>query len=75
MRKVYENVELIRRKKGITKKKMAENANISPMACCRLLSGESKMNPEILYNFSATLGISDINIFFDEKLTDSVISN
>ena len=62
------------KKKGITKKKIAQNANISSMACCRLLSGETKLSLEILYNFSNTLGITDINIFFDEKLTDSVIS-
>lgn len=33
VRHAYENVELIRKHKGITKKKMAENANISTMTC------------------------------------------
>lgn len=46
MRYIYENVELIRQNRGIPKKKLAENANISNMACTRMLSGQSKM-PQI----------------------------
>jgi transcriptional regulator with XRE-family HTH domain len=74
MRNVYENVELIRYKRGITKRKMASDAKISDMACTRLLSGESKMSVEILKSFAHTLGITDMNIFFDDSLTDSVIT-
>lgn len=73
MRSVYENVELIRKKKGITKKKLSENAGISQMACSRLLSGESKVTPEVLKSFAQTLGITDMNIFFNDELTDYVI--
>ncbi|WP_320957726.1 helix-turn-helix transcriptional regulator [Enterocloster asparagiformis] len=73
MRSVYENVELIREKRGITKKKLAENAGISQMACSRVLSGESKICADLLKNFAFTLGINDMNIFFNDELTDSVI--
>lgn len=74
MRQVFENVELIRYKRGITKKRMAQEAEISDMCCTRLLSGETKMPAEILRSFAFTLGVSDMNIFFDDKLTDSVIT-
>lgn len=74
MRKVYQNIEMIREHKGIAKKKLAENAAISQMSCSRLLSGETKINPEILKSFAVTLGIEDMNIFFNDKLTDTVIT-
>ena len=73
MRSVYENVELIRRSRGITKSKMAKEAQISNMNCVRYLKGQLRMPAEILRPFAASLYISDINIFFDDKLTDSVI--
>lgn len=72
MRNIYENVELIRKSRGIPKKKLAENASISNMTCTRMLSGQSKMPADILRSFAATLFIDDYNIFFDDKLTDSV---
>ncbi len=75
MRNIYENVELIRKSRGIPKKKLAENACISNMACTRMLSGQSKMPADILRSFAATLFIDDYNIFFDDKLTDLVMSN
>ncbi len=74
MRRVYENLELIRKYKGITKKKMAENANISTMTCTRLLSGKTNLSAELLRSFSSTLAVDDIDTFFDDNLTDSVIS-
>ena len=74
VRHAYENVELIRKHKGITKKKMAENANISTMTCTRLLTGKTTLSAELLRSFSSTLAIDDIDIFFNDKLTDSVIS-
>ena len=74
MRRVYENLELIIKYKGITKKKMAENANISTMTCTRLLSGKTNLSAELLRSFSSTLAVDDIDTFFDDNLTDSVIS-
>lgn len=74
MRNVYENVELIRENRGITKKKLAENSGISQMACSRALSGESKLNAELLRKFAISLSIADINVFFNDELTDSVIN-
>ena len=47
MRNIYENVELIRKSRGIPKKKLAENACISNMACTRMLSGQSNMPADI----------------------------
>lgn len=75
MRYIYENVELIRQNRGISKKKLAENANISNMACTRMLSGQSKMPADILRSFATTLFVDDYNIFFVDKLTDLVMSN
>lgn len=74
MRNVYENVELIRENRGITKKKLAENSGISQMACSRVLTGESKLNAELLRKFAILLSIADINVFFNDELTDSVIN-
>ena len=75
MRYIYENVELIRQNRGIPKKKLAENAYISNMACTRMLSGQSKMPADILRSFATTLFVDDYNIFFVDKLTDLVMSN
>ncbi len=75
MRRAYENVELIRKSRGIPKKKMAENAHISNMACSRVLNGQAKMSADLLYSFANTLFIDDLNIFFSDELTESVINN
>lgn len=67
-------LSLSEQKEVLLKKKLAENAGISQMACSRVLSGDSKINAELLRGFAFTLGIRDMNIFFDDNLTDSVIS-
>lgn len=64
MRPVYENVEIIRERRGIKKKKMAEDAGISAMAYSRISSGETKCDTALLASFARTLLIDDYNVFF-----------
>ena len=75
MRRVMENVELIRQYRGIRKKRLAEASNISAMAYSRLSNGTAKLSADLLVNFAHVLMIKDYNIFFDDKLTDSVVNN
>lgn len=69
-----ENVELIRQHRGIKKNKLARESDISPMAYSRLSNGQSKLSADLLVKFAEVLMVNDYNIFFDEKLTESVIN-
>ena len=73
MRKTYENVELIRESRGITQTKMAQDSGVSVQRMHRMLTGQSELPADVLRSVSRTLVINDMNIFFDDKLTDSVI--
>lgn len=75
MRKVYENVEMIREHRGITQTKMAKDAGISMQRMHRMLTGQSELTADVLKSISRTLIINDMNVFFDDKLTESVISS
>ena len=70
-----ENVELIRQYRGIRKKRLAEASNISAMSYSRLSNGTAKLSADLLVDFAQVLMVNDYNIFFDDKLTDSVINN
>lgn len=74
MRQVYENLELIRAAKGITKRSISQKLGVSEMRCNRMLWGESKLPVDMLKPFTTCLGVSDINIVFDDQLTDSVVA-
>ena len=74
MRKVYENIERLRESKGITKRALATKLGISEIACHRYLWGETRLPADMVGRFAATLGIDDINVLYDDALTDSVIA-
>lgn len=71
---VYKNIRKLRETFGITSRALAKQINKSEMAYSRLERGLTKVDAETLYNISIVLRV-DINIFFDDKLTDSVIKN
>lgn len=73
MRKVYQNVELIRKAIGYTKKEMACKMGISEMAYSRISLGQSKITCEALELISTIFCIENITVFFNDELTDSVI--
>lgn len=75
MRKVYENVEMIREYRGITQTKMAKDAGITMQRMHRMLTGQSELTADVLKSISRTLIINDMNVFFDDELTESVISS
>jgi transcriptional regulator with XRE-family HTH domain len=69
---VHENLKRIRLAKGVTQLHLAKKIGISNMAYSRMENGETKIDVERLRSISFLLGV-DINIFFDEKLTEYVI--
>lgn len=75
MRTVIQNIDLIRQSKKISKKDFADGIGISAMAYSRLSNGQTKLSSDLIIKISLFLKIRDMNIFFDEKLTDSVINN
>lgn len=75
MRSVIQNIDLIRKSKRISKKDFADGIGISAMSYSRLSNGQTKLNTDLVLKISSFLEIRDMNIFFDEKLTDSVIKH
>lgn len=73
MRSAYENIELIRSARGVTKTKLARDAQMSDMNMHRILTGKTRMPADLVPVMATSLAIEDINVFFDDKLTDSVI--
>ena len=70
---VHENLKKIRTAKGVTQSHLAKKLNISNMAYSRMENGDSKIDVERLKIISKALSV-DIAIFFDDKLTESVIN-
>lgn len=70
---VHENLKKIRIAKGVTQSHLANKLKVTPMTYGRLENGESKIDVERLKVLSVALDV-DIVVFFDDKLTDSVIS-
>lgn len=71
---VHKNLKNIRSAKGITQAYLAKSIGISNMAYSRMESGETKIDVERLKMLSIILDV-DVNIFFDEELTDFVIKS
>ncbi|MBO0962380.1 helix-turn-helix transcriptional regulator [Neobacillus sp. MM2021_6] len=69
---VHENVEKIRLAKGITKTHIANKLNLSLQGYRHITSGEVRLDVERLKVIANVLGV-DPAIFFDNKLTESVI--
>lgn len=71
---VHENLKKIRAAKGVTQTHLAKKLNISNMSYSRMENGDAKIDVERLKVISTALSV-DIAIFFDNKLTDSVIED
>lgn len=71
---IHENVEKIRKAKGVTKTYLAQRLNLSLQGYRHLASGEVKMDVERLKIIAVSLGVEPA-IFFDSELTDSVIND
>lgn len=71
---VHENLKKIRTAKGVTQTHLAKKLNISNMSYSRMENGDAKIDVERLKVISTALSV-DIAVFFDNKLTDSVIKD
>ena len=71
-RKVYENIELVRMAKGVTKKYIADKLGLSLQGYRHIANGAVTLDVERLKIIANALGEEEI-IFFKEKLTDKVI--
>lgn len=71
---VQKNLKKIRTAKGVTQKAIAEFVGMHEMSYSRLENESKRIDPEVLVKAAKFLGVS-INIFFDNKLTDSVIGD
>lgn len=71
---VHENLKKIRIAKGVTQSHLAKKLNISGMTYSRMENGDSKIDVERLKKISQALSV-EIEVFFDNKLTESVIYN
>ena len=69
---IYQNVELIRKAKGVTKTHLANRLNLTLQGYRHITSGNVRLDVERLKIISEVLGV-DPGVFFDEKLTKSVI--
>ena len=73
MRTVNENIEMIRSAKGISKRQISQHLDISEMKCHRMLWGEVKIPADLVKPFADSIGINDLNVLYNDALTDSVI--
>jgi transcriptional regulator with XRE-family HTH domain len=69
---VYDNVEKIRRAKGVTKTHVAQKLKMSLQGYRHMTSGSTRLDVERLKIIAGALGV-DPSVFFDDKLTESVI--
>lgn len=67
------NVKKIRQAKGVKQKSVAEYLNISQMRYSRIENANKSIDPIMLEKIAKFLDV-DVSIFFDDKLTESVIS-
>lgn len=70
---VHDNLKKIRTAMGVTQSHLAKKINVTGMTYSRIENGESKLDVERLKVISITLGL-DVTVFFDDKLTESVIN-
>lgn len=70
---VHENVRRIRKAKGVTLTHMANMLGISLQGYSHIEQGNVRLDVERLRVIAVILTV-DVSVFFDEKLTESVIS-
>lgn len=73
VRKVYENVELIRIAKGVTKKYLGDKLGLSLQGYRHIANGAVSLDVERLKIIADALG-EDVEVFFKSELTDEVIN-
>ncbi|MBU3569226.1 helix-turn-helix transcriptional regulator [Priestia aryabhattai] len=71
---VHENVEKLRKARGITKTHIAKQLNLSLQGYRHMMNGDVRLDVERLKIIANVLGVNP-SVFFDEKLTESVIYN
>lgn len=71
---VHKNLKKIRLAKGVTQTHLAKRLNVTPMTYSRLESGETKIDVERLMIIARALDV-DIEVFFNNKLTESVTND
>lgn len=71
---VHENIEKIRKHKGVTKTHIAKHLGLSLQGYRHIANGTTRLDVERLRKISEVLDV-ETSIFFDEQLTDSVIYN
>ncbi|WP_096435943.1 helix-turn-helix domain-containing protein [Alteribacter populi] len=69
---IHKNVERIRKSKGVTKTYLANKLGMSLQGYRYLESGETRLDAERLKVIAQSLG-EEPAVFFDNKLTESVI--
>ncbi|RHW33553.1 helix-turn-helix domain-containing protein [Oceanobacillus profundus] len=71
---IHENVEKIRMSKGVTKTHLANKLNLSLQGYIHITSGKTRLDVERLKVIAKTLNVNPA-VFFDNKLTESVIKS
>lgn len=71
---VHENVERIRKAKGVTKTHLAKKLNMTLQGYRHITSGTVRLDVERLKVIAEVLGVEPA-IFFDNQLTESVTNN
>jgi transcriptional regulator with XRE-family HTH domain len=71
---VHENVRRIRKAKGVTMTHLSKVLNMSLQGYRYLENGDVRLDVERLKIIAKTLSV-DESVFFDNKLTDSVIND
>ncbi|WP_060210352.1 helix-turn-helix domain-containing protein [Sporosarcina koreensis] len=71
---VHNNLKKIRLAKGVTQTHLAKRLKVTTMTYSRLENGETKIDVERLMVLAKALDI-EIEVFFNNELTECVISN
>lgn len=69
---IQDNVERIRKAKGVTKTHLAKKINMTVQGYRHITSGNVRMDVERLAVIAKELGVEPA-VFFDDSLTESVI--
>ncbi len=68
--KIHEKVELVRKRKGVTKSHIAKRCGKTPTWYTDISNGRRGMSVESLQQIADALEV-DIKVFFDENLSES----
>lgn len=74
VQKVQDNIKKVRTAKGVTQRALANYLGITEMSYSRLENQNERVDSIQLYKIAKFLNV-DLDIFFNEKLTESVSYN